>query len=368
MIESQAPTRIDLAGGTIDIWPLYLFHESAVTVNLAVNIYAKTKIKLRKDKKIIIESKDLKKIIKFASLDKVKHNHSLSLVTRLVSFFKPGSGIYIETDCESPAGAGLAGSSALNISLCAALNSLTGNNPLSPPLLRGNKYSKKELITIAKNIEAQVIRVPTGDQDYYPAMFGGLNIIELSAEGVKAERINIDYEKLEKRIILCYSGSSRNSGINNWEIFKRHIDGDKEIFKNLEAIRRTAIKMKSAVIPPFKRGGTGGVDFSMFSRLVGEEWENRKRLWKAVSTPEIERLINIAMKNGAISAKVCGAGGGGCIIFLSEPERQEKIKSAIRSAGGKILDYRIDKDGTKVKYSKEQRLNRTQMNADFHRF
>ncbi|MBI3815415.1 MAG: GHMP kinase [Nitrospinae bacterium] len=332
IIESQAPTRIDLAGGTIDIWPLYLFHGSAVTINLAVDIYAKTSIKLRKDKKIIIESKDLKKKIEFDSINKIRHNHSLSLITQLISFFKPEAGFYIETDCESPAGAGLAGSSALNISLCAALNKLTGD-----------KYSKKELITIAKNVEAQVIRVPTGDQDYYPAMFGGLNIIELSAEGVKAERIKIDYEKFEKRITLCYSGSSRNSGINNWEIFKRHIDGNRKIFKNLEAIRRTAIKMKSAVI---------NSDYGMLSKLVGEEWENRKRLWKGVSTPEIERLINIAMKNGAVSAKVCGAGGGGCIIFLSEPERQEKIKSAIRSAGGKILDYRIDKDGTKVKYKK----------------
>ncbi len=332
VIESHAPTRIDLAGGTIDIWPLYLFHESAATINLAINIYAKTRIKPRKDKEIIIESKDLKKAIKFNSIDKIKHNNSLSLITRLVSFFKPESGLSIETDCESPAGAGLAGSSALNISLCAALNRLTGN-----------RYSKRELITIAKNIEAQVIRVPTGDQDYYPAMFGGLNIIELSAEGVRSERIKINYEEFEKRIILCYSGSSRNSGINNWEIFKRHIDGDKKVFDNLDAIRRTAVEVRNAIADS---------DFDRLAKLIGEEWKNRKRLWKSVSTPEIEKLINIAVKNGAIYAKVCGAGGGGCIIFLSEPESQEKIKSAIRSAGGRILDYRIDKDGTKVKYKK----------------
>lgn len=330
VIESYAPTRIDLCSGTIDIWPLYLFHESATTINLAINLYAKTRIEPRNDSRIIIESRDLKKRIKFDSIKDIRHNHSLSLATRAVNFFKPESGLYIETDCESPSGAGLAGSSALNISLCSALNKLTNS-----------KYSKKEIITIAKNIEAQVINIPTGDQDYYPAMFGGLHFIKLSIEGVKAERVNMDYKELEKRITLCYSGSSRNSGINNWEIFKGHIDGDKKIFRNLESIKKTADKMKSAVI---------NSDFKMIAKLIGEEWRNRKKLWRGVSTPQIERLTAIAEKNGALSAKVCGAGGGGCIIFFSEPDRQENIKTALKKTGARVLNYKIDNSGVKIKY------------------
>ena len=328
VIESHAPTRIDLAGGTLDIWPLYLFHESATTINLAINLYAKTRIEQRNDSRIIIESKDLKKRIKFNSIKDIKHNHTLSLATRAINFFKPESGLYIETDSESPSGAGLAGSSALNISLCSALNKLTNS-----------KYSKKEIITIAKNIEAQVIKIPTGDQDYYPAMFGGLHFIKLSIEGINADRFKIDSKELEKRITLCYSGSSRNSGINNWEIFKRHIDGNKKIFKNLESIRKTADKMKSAVI---------NSDFKMIARLIGEEWRNRKKLWRGVSTPEIERLIAIAEENSAISAKVCGAGGGGCVIFLSEPHRQEDIKTALKKTGARVLNYKIDNSGVKI--------------------
>ncbi len=329
IIESHAPTRIDLCGGTIDIWPLYLFHESATTINLAINLYAKTRIETRNDSRIIIESRDLKKRIKFDSIKDIRNNHSLSLATRAINFFKPESGLYIETDCESPSGAGLAGSSALNISLCSALNKLTNS-----------KYSKKDIITIAKNIESQVINIPTGDQDYYPAMFGGLHFIKLSIEGVKTERVNIDYKELEKRITLCYSGSSRNSGINNWEIFKRHIDGNKKIFRNLESIRKTADKMKLVII---------NSDFKMIARLIGEEWRNRKNLWKGVSTPQIERLIAIAEENGAISAKVCGAGGGGCVIFFSEPHRQEDIKTALKKTGARVLNYKIDNSGVKIK-------------------
>ena len=344
VIESQAPTRIDLAGGTIDIWPLYLFHNSATTINLAVNLYAKTRIKLQRDSKIIIESKDLKKGIKFDSIDKLSHNHSLSLITKVLSFFKPEYGLHIETDCEAPAGAGLAGSSALNIALCTAMNKLTEKG-----------YSKKELITIAKNIESQVIKVPTGEQDYYPAMFGGLNIIDLSPEGVTAEKVKIACNELEQRITLCYSGASRNSGINNWEILKRHINGSRKIFKNLEAIRRTAMKMKSAIID-LDRFPSLTTSFDRLAELVGEEWENRKRLWRGVSTPAINRLIEIAMKNGAASAKVCGAGGGGCIIFLSEPKRQEKIKEAVKRAGGMILDYKVDRKGAQMKVSERQSI------------
>ncbi len=329
IIESHAPTRIDLCGGTIDIWPLYLFHESATTINLAINLYAKTRIEPRNDSRIIIESRDLKKKIKFDSIKNIRHNHTLSLATRAINFFKPESGLYIETDCKSPAGAGLAGSSALNISICSALNKLTNS-----------KYSKKEIITIAKNIESQVINIPTGDQDYYPAMFGGLHFIKLSIEGVNADRCKIDNKELEKRITLCYSGSSRNSGINNWEIFKRHIDGNKKIFNNLESIRKTADKVKTAII---------NSDFNLLGKLIGEEWRNRKNLWKGVSTPQIERLIAVAEKNGAVSAKVCGAGGGGCIIFFSEPDRQEDIKTALKKTGARVLNYKIDNGGIKIK-------------------
>ncbi len=327
-IESHAPTRIDLAGGTLDIWPLYLFHESAATINLAINLYAKTKIETRNDSRIIIKSRDLNKRIKFKSIKDIKHNNSLSLITRAVNFFKPESGLYIETDCESPSGAGLAGSSALNISICSALNKLLGN-----------KYSRNEVITIAKNIEAQVIKIPTGEQDYYPAMFGGLHIIDLSIERVRADKITIDYKELEKWVTLCYSGSSRYSGINNWEIFKRHIDGNKKVFNNLDSIRKTANKMKTAVI---------NSDFHMLAKLIKEEWENRKRLYKGISTPDIDRPIKTAIKNGAISAKVCGAGGGGCIIFFSEPNKQEDVKNALRKTGVKVLNYNIDNSGVKI--------------------
>ena len=175
VVTSSAPTRIDLAGGTTDIWPLHLFHPGARTVNIAIDQRAKAKVEKIQGNAIEIRSEDLNVSHRLPSIDYVDEleaGHPLELCLRLLAFFRPQGGLRITTSCMSPAGAGLGGSSALNIALCGAFNSFTGG-----------KYSREELITIAKNVETQVLRVPAGVQDYYPAMYGGLNSVMLEITG-----------------------------------------------------------------------------------------------------------------------------------------------------------------------------------------
>ena len=126
IIEAQAPTRIDLAGGTVDIWPLYLFHENAQTINFAIDQYARCRVETRDDGKFVFESKDLNRKVEIAAHAALKEDTTLPLISKLVYFFKPETGLTITTDCMAPGGAGLAGSSTLNIALCGALNRLTG--------------------------------------------------------------------------------------------------------------------------------------------------------------------------------------------------------------------------------------------------
>jgi len=164
-----------LAGGTTDIWPLHLFHPGARTVNIAIDQRAKAKVEKIQGNAIEIRSEDLNVSHRLPSIDYVDEleaGHPLELCLRLLAFFRPQGGLRITTSCMSPAGAGLGGSSALNIALCGAFNSFTGG-----------KYSREELITIAKNVETQVLRVPAGVQDYYPAMYGGLNSVMLEITG-----------------------------------------------------------------------------------------------------------------------------------------------------------------------------------------
>ena len=325
IIESKAPTRIDLAGGTIDIWPLYLFHHGAVTINAAINLYATVKLTPRDDKKIIIESKDQGKRVNVASINKLNAAKGLELITELIRFYSPKQGFHLITDCAAPAGSGIGGSSSLNIALNSTLNRFTDN-----------RYSKKEILTIAKNIEARVIGVPTGEQDYYPALFGGVNIIRLEDKGVTREKINIHIKELERRLILCFTGEPRASGTNNWQIMKKHIDGDKAVYQKMESIKQTAQKMGEALAKN---------RFDIVGQLLNEEWDNRKKLSKNVTTLKIEKIIKSAFQKGATAAKVCGAGGGGCLVLFVPPDKKKVVEKIIQLHRCKILPFNITPNG-----------------------
>ena len=141
----------------------------------------------------------------------------------------------LTTRGESPAGAGIAGSSALTLAACGALARWSGAS--SAP---------EDLLQVAMNVECQTIRVPTGVQDYRPALYGGIAAIELGVDGVQRVPLDVDPAELERRIVLAYTGAPRNSGTNNWEITKRHLDGDRDIFDCFERIRDTAAGMRAA--------------------------------------------------------------------------------------------------------------------------
>ena len=153
IITAQAPCRIDLAGGTLDIWPLYLFHSNAVTVNFAINCFARCLLAPRSDGRIVLRSDDQNEAEVFDSLKQLRAapGYRLPLAAYLAKFFAPPSGFNLYTHSQSPAGGGIAGSSTLIICVSSVLNRFTGAG-----------YSLEEIRPIAQNIEAQIIRVPTG--------------------------------------------------------------------------------------------------------------------------------------------------------------------------------------------------------------
>jgi D-glycero-alpha-D-manno-heptose-7-phosphate kinase len=323
-VTTSAPTRIDLAGGTIDIWPLYLFHPGAQTINAAISIRAHATITPRSDSRIVIESRDTGGRVEVDHWRELRTEKQLRLLSLLVHFFET-SGITLTTDSESPAGAGIAGSSALNVAVCAALASWNREH-----------YEPEALLQIAMNVEAQTINVPTGLQDYRPALYGGVAALELGVDGIHRVPLDIDGAELERRIVLCYTGEPRNSGTNNWEITKRHIDGDPHVFDCFERIRDTAAAMRQAL---------AAGDWDEVARQLALEWANRKRLAPGVSTPAIDGLIAAALAAGAQAAKVCGAGGGGCLVAMAPPGSAATVRAALAAGGARLLDFRIETDG-----------------------
>lgn len=331
-IVAKAPCRVDLAGGTLDIWPLYLNHPGAVTVNFAVNRYASCAIETRATPEIALRSRDLKTEEAFPSLEEMRQatKFKLPLLSYVLRFFGAPSGLSLETDSEAPAGAGISGSSALIIAIASALNRLMKTG-----------YNIEKIREVSQNIEAQIIHVPTGCQDYYPAMYGGVSAIELSPAGIKRVAIPLDLADFNERIVLAYTGEPRNSGINNWEVTKAYIDGDRKVHRNFERIAAIAISMRVALEKQ---------DWVEAGRLLREEWSNRYKNAPGISTSLIDDLIRITRKAGALGGKVCGAGGGGCVFFLVERGARAKVTEAIETRPGvTVLPIQVAPKGVSIK-------------------
>jgi D-glycero-alpha-D-manno-heptose-7-phosphate kinase len=332
IIESKAPTRVDFAGSTLDIWPLYLFHPGSVTLNAAISLYASCRLETHPagDQRIRLVSRDIQReesFPSFAALVKAKR-YRLPLLAEITKFFEPQGGFTLMTDSEAPAGAGIGGSSAMAVAICATLDRFTGAGK-----------SKVDWIHISRDAEAIVINVPTGTQDHYPPAFGGAAAIELPAGGEHRVELRINLDELERRFIVCYTGKPRQHGINNWEVFKAQIGGKKSVQHGLERISDVAQKMRVAFEKP---------DWDEAGRLMREEWSFRKRNLPTISTKIIDRVIENSRRNGALAGKVCGAGGGGCVVLLIEPDARERVEKAVEDAGGKVLPVTIDRQGVQV--------------------
>jgi len=185
--------------------------------------------------------------------------------------------------------------------------------------------------------------VPTGCQDYYPAMYGGVSAIELGCAGIRRVALQVDPEALEARVVLAYTGEQRNSGINNWEVTKSHIDGNQRVLKNFATIASIATAMRHALEKH---------DWTEIARLLREEWSHRRKNAPGISTPLIERLMQATRRKGALAAKVCGAGGGGCVLFLVEPDARARVTSLIEQEGASVLPIKVARHGVEVRVSK----------------
>jgi D-glycero-alpha-D-manno-heptose-7-phosphate kinase len=325
-IDSSAPTRIDLAGGTYDIWPLYLFHARAQTINAALSLRARCTLTSRGDGRVVLVSDDTGESAEAAGPDELGVDR-LPLVARLVRHFG-ARGLEVRTKSDSPVGAGIAGSSAMNVALTGALARWTKR-----------ALADADLLTIAMNIEAQVIHVPTGVQDYRPALYGGVSAVELELTGITRTALAVPVRELERRLVLAYTGASRNSGINNWDVMSRRIANDPVVVAAFDGIRDAALALRAAL-----ESG----DWPEVARQLGCEWEHRKRLGPTVTTPRIDDLFARARAAGALAGKVCGAGGGGCLFCLVEPDARAAVAAALATAGATVLPFSIDANGLQV--------------------
>jgi len=317
MIYYKSPTRVDLAGGTLDLWPLYNFVHGAQTINLAIDIWTSAEITTSANASVSIQSLDYNQEWTF--------NHAKDFFTSAdakVSLFqavlrpfykmypqKFEKGFVLKTKSESPIGGGLGGSSSLVISMLKAFAQWTEHV----------FKDSHELVFWAHNIEAEVLNTPTGTQDYYPAVSGGLNFLTYATQGISQSITDPSKTPLVDHFLLVNTRRSHHSGLNNFEVLKSCVLKEKKVINALHKIKKISDDL--AVVLQQEK-------WDEIPELFQQEFSARLELTPAFSSPEIEKLAEISMKNGAKAVKICGAGGGGCVLVWVPPDHRQKVISA----------------------------------------
>lgn len=319
-ISKSSPTRVDLSGGTLDCWPLYLLVDSCVTINLAISVSTYATIEECADQTVSVNLRDLRYQKTFKNLNEALQcrDSELTLVQKQMAFWRPQKGFRLETFSESPVGGGLGGSSSLSISLIKAFAEWSGT-----------KLDLYEMVTLSANLEAQVLHKMTGTQDYFPAVQPGLNAIHYTPRGARLETLPTQAELWNKHLSLVYTGQPHHSGLNNWQVIKAALDNEEKTMKALRDIRDVSADMYQTL----RRE-----DWGRLPNLFDREFEARVRLSTSFSSPGIDRLRDVALKSGAHAVKICGAGGGGCVLVWSQSDRKAEVEAGCRGQGFEVLN------------------------------
>lgn len=317
----KSPTRVDLAGGTLDLWPLYLFIHGASTVNVAISIYTTAEITPHADFSVTLESTDLKLQKSYPNLAEALADTDprMVLLQTQLRYWKPLRGFTLKTSSDSPVGGGLGGSSSLTISLMKAFSQFCGR-PFK---------DVHQMARVAHNIEAEILNTPTGTQDYYPAASGGLNILRYDYDGVEQEVLPVLQTPLAEKFMLVYTGKAHHSGMNNFEVMKDAVSRDVNTLQALRDLKAIALDTEKAIRE------SRWQDLGM---LFKKEFEARVRLAPEFSSPEILKLAELSLQNGAEAVKICGAGGGGCVLVWCPIDKREGVAQACQKAGFQVMD------------------------------
>ena len=206
LVRAQAPARVDLAGGTLDLWPVGVIVEGSVTVNCAVSLYARVEARKTKERFIHLSSEDY---VKEYDYRKGSEPGALPLLEMLCSHYSVTEGWNISVRSDFPAWSGLGGSSAVSVAMAKALLEM-----------KEAKENNQRTVTVCRDLEARNLGIPTGVQDFWPAVLGGVLAIHYRPGGDDVESLGNAFPFLAERLVVAYTGKSHFSADNNFEIYR----------------------------------------------------------------------------------------------------------------------------------------------------
>ncbi|MEM7480762.1 MAG: hypothetical protein AAF481_06285 [Acidobacteriota bacterium] len=324
-VNVRAGCRVDLAGGTFDLWPIGLLHAGSRTVNLALDLVAEVELTPREAGYRIDQGEER---LAADSLSELREQPGGALVATVLQDQRVGP-VACRVASGSPRGGGLGASSALTVALLTACSEGLG---LPRP-------SASEVVARGRDLEALLMGLPTGIQDHYPALLGGALEVAMVPGGHRARRLDVDLDALGESLLVAYTGQSHFSAGNNWGIVRRRMEGDEGTIRRFDGIAQVAEELTAAV---------EAADLPKMGELMSREWSFRRELAEGISTPTIERILKDARRAGAWGGKACGAGGGGCVAIFAPPASRGAVTEAIEAAGGKLLPARPADQGLHV--------------------
>ncbi|MEE0194988.1 MAG: dehydrogenase [Phocaeicola massiliensis] len=333
IVRSKAPLRLGLAGGGSDVSP-YSDLYGGLILNATINLYTYCTIEETNDDRITIDSNDAHCHENYPVSNHLEIDGKASLIkgvyNRVVSDFGliPRS-FKITTYNDAPAGSGLGTSSAMVVCILKAFIEWK-----SLPL------GDYETSRLAYEIERKDLNLSGGKQDQYAAAFGGFNYMEflqndlVIVNPLKIKRWIVD--ELEASMVLYFTGASRSSAAIIDQQKKNTISGNEKAIEAMHKIKQSAIDMKLALL----KG-----DMKEFARILGEGWENKKKMADAITNPMIQEVFDVAIPAGAIAGKVSGAGGGGFVMLMVEPTRKKEVINVLKKLDGFVMPFQFTEGG-----------------------
>lgn len=307
MIVTRTPFRISFFGGGTDYPAWYREHGGVVlatTIDKYCYISCRYLPPFFEHKHRIVYSK----IENVKSIAEIEH----PAVRAVLGWAGCERGLEIHHDGDLPARSGLGSSSSFTVGLVNALSALDG------------KYiAKEELAKKAIYIEQNIIKESVGSQDQISAAFGGFNRIEFRQDDTfQVSPIILSrkrFDELHGSLMLFFTGLSRIAS----EVAKSTIDNLNSRITELKRMGEMVDDAIGIIQAP-------GTPIDEFGKLLGQSWRYKRGLSGGVSTPEIDRIYDEALKAGATGGKLVGAGGGGFLLLFVKPELQDRVRSQLR--------------------------------------
>ena len=322
--------RISFGGGGTDLEAYYAKYGGLV-ISSAINKYFYAVITTDESDDLQVISADYRSLFRHSPYNDLFWDGDLALPKAILHHFGIRRGINLFVASEVPPGTGLGSSSAAAVTMVRAISTLV-EQPLT----------KQQVAELASYIEIGKMGMPIGKQDQYASAFGGLNKITFSNEGVTVEPLHIDLDvrkTLERRLMLFFTGSSRESTSILKHQRKSTQDRDEVVLQALHNIKRVAVDVQSCL----ERG-----DLDEFARLLDYAWQEKRRLAPGLSTGFIDELYTLALEKGASAGKITGAGGGGFLMLYCHEEAQDTVTGALEERGLKRMNFHFDQQGATV--------------------